>query len=301
MKQKLCAALFALFVAIAIGSGNVSAALFPVDVQELADGGNRKIVRVYELSPDENPDEIPREAFERGGVRFELTEIVKQETELEDRREHSETVTLETESRELEAVLPLLTPAMDFVSADGYAGTLTLDVSSIAVAEGGTEKRAYTLSTTREYPHLSANDTALIPKTTVERGLTYALESIDWQAQTLETIDYERSPESYRAVATYTVSGVSTRVTGYVTTAEYRGEIVKISPGKTRYTAYFVGSLPVISVQDPQAVDSTPTAEKEPFNAAPLMWATGIVGGLALIGAAWFAAFRRLKGKIRKF
>jgi hypothetical protein len=97
------------------------------------------------------------------------------------------------------------------------------------------------MKVTREYPRLSANDTSLLPKTVTENGKTYTLAGVDWKAGNLETIDYEQMPEYYTAYATYTATGSSTKVTGYVTTAVYSGTLAKLTQGKTVYTAYFLG------------------------------------------------------------
>jgi hypothetical protein len=54
-------------------------------------------------------------------------------------------------------------------------------------------------------------------------------------------VDYDEIPDSYRAVAKYSAK-VSTRyVTGYITTAEYTGEVSRTVSGNSIYTAYFLG------------------------------------------------------------
>jgi hypothetical protein len=269
--------------------------IYPADVQE----NGSEIIRVYELGPDESPEDIPRSGFERGGLRYELTEIVRQETELADTVEHTETVTVDSATKELEEILPMLASTLDFVSEDGYAGTLLLDVSTIKTEVAGTTQQAYTMKTTREYPRLSANDTSLIPKTVTERGLTYALSNVDWRAGNLATVDYDELPEYYTAVATYAVSGSSTKVTGYTTTAEYRGEIVKQLQGKTRYTAYFEGTplaTPTPAQTPAPLIQIEPTLKA--FNPIPFIC---VAGGVLILGAGGFVAYKKLKGKIRKF
>jgi cobalamin biosynthesis Mg chelatase CobN len=67
------------------------------------------------------------------------------------------------------------------------------------------------------------------------------LESVDWSAGNYVTVDYDTTPEYYTAVATYNATGTSTKVTGYMTTAEYTGTLAKLARGKTVYTAYFEG------------------------------------------------------------
>jgi hypothetical protein len=151
------------------------------------------------------------------------------------------------------------------------------------------------MTTTREYPRLSSNDTSLLPKTVTERGLTYTLESVDWRSGNNETVDYGEFPEYYTAIAAYKTSGTSTKVTDYVTTAEYRGEIIRTSPGKIRYTAHFAGTP--LSTPTPSAAPAAPVeAPKTAFNPAPVLIAAGAV---ALLGCGGFLVYRKLK--IRKF
>jgi hypothetical protein len=211
-------------------------------VTETRDGGVWQIVKTYELAAHENPADIPRSDFERGGWTFALTDIIRKETATAETRAHTETVTLNTDTKELEKILPLLTPTMDYTAEDGFVGVLALDVASIKVETAGTKTTSYEMKVTREYPRLSAADTSLVPKTVTENGKTYTLAGVDWRAGNLETIDYEQLPEYYTAAATYTATGTSTKVTGYVVTAVYNGALAKLAQGKTVYTAYFTGA-----------------------------------------------------------
>jgi hypothetical protein len=215
--------------------------VYPSDVAEAREGGVCRIVKTYELAAHENPADIPRADFERGGWKFTLTDIIRKETATAETRAHTETVTLNTDTKELEKILPLLTPAMDYTAEDGFVGVLTLDVASIKVETAGTKTASYEMKVTREYPRLSAADTSLVPKTVTEKGKTYTLAGVDWRAGNYETIDYEQVPEYYTAVATYSATGTSTKVTGYVVTAVYSGALAKLAQGRTVYTAYFIG------------------------------------------------------------
>jgi hypothetical protein len=93
---------------------------------------------------------------------------------------------------------------------------------------------------------MSSNDTSLIPKTITDSGRTLTLESVNWKTQNYVTVDYEQIPETYTAIATYTGTASRTTITGYITTAEYRGKLSKILTGKTVYTAYFIG-VPIVT------------------------------------------------------
>jgi hypothetical protein len=220
--------------------------LYPVDVSETKLNGGWQIVKTYELTALDNPADIPNGDFERkcatgANWRFTLTDIIKRETANADTKPHTETVTLNTDTKELEKILTLLAPTMEYKTDDEFVGILNLDVASIKVETAGTKTSSYTMSVTRESPRLSAADTSLIPKTVEEKGKTYTLAGVDWKAGNYETVDYEQVPEYYTAIATYTATGTSTKVTGYITTAEYNGTLAKLSQGKTVYTAYFEG------------------------------------------------------------
>jgi len=235
--------------------------LYPVSVWENFDDGKREIIRTYELKTNERPENISRESFARDGWLYELAEITKQETSNADARDYSETVTIETATNEMTAILQELEPTMNYQSDDGYAGVLRLDISSIKVESAGTKSSSFAVTATREYPHLSSNDTSLIPKTITDNGRTLTLSGIDWRVQNYITVDYDRIPESYTAVATYTGTGWRTTTIGYVTTAEYIGIISKILPGRTVYTAYFIGA-PIITADECESSDATPDTTK---------------------------------------
>ncbi|GHU58613.1 hypothetical protein FACS1894133_3710 [Clostridia bacterium] len=234
--------------------------LYPVDVTENFEGNRRQIVKTYELSPLDNPADISRADFERNNWKYSLTDIVKHETANAEILDHKETVTLNTDTKDLEKIMTLLAPTLEYKTDDEFVGLLTLDVSSIKVKTAGTKTTSYEMKVTREYPNLSANDTSLVPKTVTENGKTYNLAGVDWKASNYTTVDYERVPEYYTAYATYTATGSSTKVTGYVTTAEYTGTLAKLSEGRTVYTAYFEGT----EIRTPLEMTDLPASEPIP-------------------------------------
>ena len=245
------------------------AKVYPSDVTDIRDSNGWQIVKTYELNAAEKPEDIPRDPFERSGWKFTLTDIIRHETANAETREHTETVTLNTDTKELENILPLFSPSMEYKSDDGFIGIITLDVSSIKVETAGTRTSSYTMSVTREYPRLSTNDTSLVPKTVTDRGTTYTLAGVDWRAGNYVTVDYEQIPEYYTAIATYTATGTSTKVTGYVTTALYKGTLAKLSQGRTIYTAYFLGEeirtpLEMVTPTPKPIAEPTPEATLEP-------------------------------------
>ena len=240
--------------------------VYPSDVTETREGGVWHIVKTYELNANENPADIPRGDFERSGWKFTLTDIIRKETANAETREHTETVTVNTETKELEKILPLFAPTMDYTAEDGFVGILNLDVASIKVETAGTRTTSYEMKVIREYPRLSANDTSLVPKTVTENGKTYNLAGVDWKTGNYSTVDYEQIADYYTAVATYTATGTSTKVTGYTSTAIYSGTLAKLIQGKMVYTAYFLGEeirTPLEMVNLPEAAES-PTEKPTP-------------------------------------
>ena len=245
--------------------------MYPVDVTETIDGGVRQIVKTYELNANEQPDDIPRADFVRSAGtsgaswKYTLTDILRKETASTDTCEHTETVTLNTDTKDIEKILPLFSQTMEYKSEDGYVGVLTLDVASIKVETAGTKTTSYTMNVTREYPHLSTNDSSLVPKTTTDNGKTYTLVGIEWKPLSVEVVDYEQVPTSYTAVATYSATGSSTKVTGYVTTAEYKGTLTKLTEGRPVYTAYFIGE----EIRTPLEMTNLPSGLSVPQTIKP--------------------------------
>jgi hypothetical protein len=243
--------------------------IYPIGVTETRENGGRQIVKTYELGANENPADIPRGDFERGGWNYVLTDIIRKETASADTREHKEIVTANTDTKELETILSLLAQTMEYKAEDGFVGILSLDVASIKVETAGTKTSSYEMKVTREYPHLSTNDTSLVPKTATDNGKTYTLAGVEWKAGNYSTVDYEQIPDYYTAIATFTATGSSTKVTGYVTTAEYVGTLAKLTQGKTIYTAYFEGTeiRTPLEITEPSAaasaVDTTPAETSE--------------------------------------
>ena len=283
-------------------------ALYPSDIKAIEQNGGRWIIKVYELGVDESPDAIPRGGFEQGDWRYELTDVIKTETAATDTQEHVETSTLKTATKDMDTIIGKLEPTMQYKSADGYAGTLALDISTVKVESAGTKTSSYTVSAKRTYPHLSANDTSLIPKTITDKGRTLTLQGVSWRADGTTAVDYNELPDSYSATATYTGKATSTVTTGYITTAEYKGTIAKLITGKTVYTAYFAGT--VIATPTPAPTPTpiptpaptpqpTPTPEPKSTQPTPILpVAAGTTAGVGLLGGVVFFFFLRRNVKV---
>jgi hypothetical protein len=235
--------------------------LFPTSVYEETEGGSRQIIKTYTPEDGESPYDISRESFVREGWYYELTDIIKTETASVEAIEHKETVTTGADTKDIEAIIKLLAPNLEFKTEDGFYGFLALDIASVKVETAGTKTSSSEKSVTREYPGLSSSDTSYIPKEITDGGRTYTLANVDWRAQNSVAVDYDAGiAESYTAVAVYTRTATSTTVTGYTVTADYAGTINRMNPGQTIYTAYFLGAKipPVQLTPVPDDTEETP-------------------------------------------
>lgn len=226
------------------------AAEYPTEVSATADNGIYEIRKTYELPAGQEPSEEIRQDFQQDGFSYVLTDLLRQELPEQQRRDCSETVTLDSESKELPDVLPLLADTKTATTEDGFTGTLTLDASTITVEPAGYKTNSWTVTATRTYPNLSDMDMQYIPKTTTENGRTLSFVSVDWQTDNTMNVDDYAIGDRYAAVVTYSGTASGKSVTGYTVTAQYSGTVEKISLDKVRYVAIFHGT-PIEPEQQP--------------------------------------------------
>ena len=223
---------FALLALLLGAQTALAAGLYPAEIRETDEGGKHRLEKVYMLSAADNPDNIPTEEFEREGYHYTLMDIVQQDYSESDVKEYSETVTINSKTKDMASIMPQLAATKDVETEDGYAGTLMLDTASINVEAAGYTSSARTVTASRTYPNLSDADTSYIPKSVTENGRTLQLADIQWQ----------ESANGYTANATYTGSATSKSATGYTVTANYVGQVAKTISGNIIYTAVFSGT-----------------------------------------------------------
>lgn len=133
MKRKfaLCAAALCLTMALSPAALAAEAAqvCYPTSVTRSEDGA--EIRKYYDLGPEEDPAGIPRSDFEQDGFRYTLTDLLKQELPEHESRQHTETVSLESKSKDMESVLALLPQEKEFITEDGLSGILTLRLDTV--------------------------------------------------------------------------------------------------------------------------------------------------------------------------
>ena len=88
---------------------------------------------MYDLGRSDDPAGIPRSNFEQEGYHYTLTDLLKQELPANESRQHTETVSVPSQSKDMGAVLALLPQTKEFITEDGLAGTLALTVPASAL------------------------------------------------------------------------------------------------------------------------------------------------------------------------
>lgn len=262
------------------------AAEYPSQVSYSMNNGIFEVRKTYELPVDQEPSMQAKQSFEQDGYSFTLTDLLWQELPEQQSKEYTETVTVSSESKELTAVLPLFADTKEITTEDGFAGTLKLDTSTITVEPAGYKNNSWTVSATRTYPNLSSMDLEYIP--TTENGRTLNFSTVDWQTDNTENVDDDAIGDRFSAIVTYTGTASSRNVTGYTVTAQYSGEVEKVSLDKVQYVAVFHGTplvVPEVEAPEVQTMDWRYLA---------------IPGGLILLCLAGFTAAKiknRKKGK----
>ena len=256
---------------------------YPTSVSRSEDG--TEIRKYYDLGPEEDPAGIPRSDFEQDGFRYTLIDLLKQELPENESRQHTETVSLESKSKDMESVLALLPQEKEFITEDGLSGVLTLQLDTVQVEVAGYGSSTREVSATRSYPNLASQDTANIPKTIEDNGRTLTLQNISWQTDNTASMDGYAMGDRFTAVATYTGSATSSYVTGYTVTADYTGTVSRIALNKTRYVAIFEGTPlePVVPEAAPD--EAKPAQFNWAYVLAPLgivFAAGGVIGGCLL-------------------
>ena len=237
--KKLAASGLALALALTC-AGQAFAMEIPTDTAVQNLNGVQQYIKTYTVAPGTDPQSLIEEPFEYEGYTYTFSSITKEEILFQDSQTHTETVTVETENGELSDVLTALSPKMEF--CDGrYAGTLNLDHTTIHTEAAGYTTKSYTVSEIREIGDLDSNDMAYVPATAVKDGKTIPLQSVDWQVQGTALVDDILVPSRYKAIATYSGKAYYNAATGYITTAEYTGEVSCREIENVIYTVTYTG------------------------------------------------------------
>lgn len=215
------------------------AAYFPAEMTSSQTDGVERLEKVYHLTAQDDPAQIPTEPVTYQGKEYVFVELLKNDQTKSDTKRYTESITLNCATNQLEKILELLEPELEVQTEDGYTGILSLDPKSIEVHAAGYKTNSYPVSATRTYPNLSDADTALLPKSITEHGRTLSLTEVSWQSAATDYVDGYDLAMRYTAVATYSGTESSKAATGYVVMAEYLGEVTKTTCDEILYTAVF--------------------------------------------------------------
>ena len=266
--------------------------ILPIDV--FRDPDAVEIRKVYELETHIDPGLIPLEAFERDGILYECSDILREVVIGDQTRSMTETETLESPKNDMDTVLGLLPESKDIATDDGFFGVLRLKPSTISVEASGYGSSFKTVTVSRSYPNLSDADTQYIPKTVSDGGITYTLSDIQWQSDNTYNVDDYEITNRYTALATYSGSKSTRYVKGYVVTAEYAGEVCRTGVSSIRYTVIFTGSAIPRPEPESEPSDEAVVAEEQRPKGG-IHWSFIAVPGVAALGVVGVLFYRKSK------
>lgn len=196
-------------------TSNAFALEVPTDtvVQNL--NGSQQAIKTFTVSPEQDPAALIEEPFELEGYLYTFADIVKSENPVEEKRIHTEVITVETTKDDLALILEQLKPTIEY--DDGrFQGTLALDHTSLNTVAAGYATKNYTVTETKTIGQLDRNDMSYVPATTIKNGRTLSLANVEWQVTGTDLVGEALMPSQYQAVATYSAKASYQAATGYV-------------------------------------------------------------------------------------
>ena len=233
----------ALALALSLTTGALAAEV-PDDVVVENLNGEQRLVKTYTLDPETDPDSLKEPSFDYEGYHYTWAYTTKEEEPYQESKEVTQTVTVETSSKDLSAILEQLAPTIPYDDGE-FTGELALDHTTLQTEAAGYTTKYSTTSETKVIGNLDRNDMSYIPATTVKNGKTLSLVNVEWQVTGTDLVGEALLPSRYQAVATYSVSSSYQVATGYITTAEYTGEVTSAGIDHITYTVVYTGAAVV--------------------------------------------------------
>ena len=288
----LCTAVLTLGLTLAPAMASVGP-FYPIKVEEYTYGplDELRISKVYQLSLSDDPSGIPTEDFERGGRHYYLLDMIKEDEIGVDTQDYTDTITVDSDTNDLSAILKQLDAHREVTTEDGHTGLLALDYTSVTVEAKGYKTNTRSLSATRTYPNLSDADLDLIPKTITDGGKTLTLGAVEWSGG---------ENGYYTATASYTGTSSTRSATGYTVSASYTGQVAKTDCEVVTYTAIF-GNVELTEEEKGAETSSQPetpapdTTPAETGNGPDLLPILGCVGGVVAVAAVVLWAIQNKK------
>ena len=247
--------------------------------------GQQRIVKTYLLPATGDPDALREEPFDYEGYHYAWAYTTKTEHPFNMSKTATETVTVETAKNDLTQILDQLAPTIAYDDGE-YSGELALDHTTLHTEAAGYETRRSTITETKTIGQLSSNDMSYIPATAVKNGKTLSLASVEWQVSGTALVGEELVPSEFQAIATYTGSSSYQAATGYVTTAEYKGEVTAEGIESITYTVVFTGEK-----IEPLDLEAAPARMFQ--DNGMMMWLLLGITAALLIGSSAFLVLKR--------
>lgn len=219
--------------------------------------GQQRIVKTYVLPPDADPEVLEGDPFDYEGYHYTWAYTTKEEKTYREEKEVSQTVTVETTSKDLSDILAALEPTIEYDDGE-FKGVLALDHTTIKTEVSGYTTKSATATATKTIGNLDRNDMSYIPATTVKDGRTLSLKNVEWQVTGTDLVGDTLMPCTYQAVASYSATYSYKSANGYVSTAEYKGKVVAEGVESIIYTVVYAGEEIV-----PSDTDTEPDRELE--------------------------------------
>lgn len=230
----------ALMLALSLTTGALAAEV-PDDIVVENLNGQQRMVKTYTLDPETDPDTLKEPSFDYEGYHYVWAYTTKEDAPYLDTKEVTQTVTVETSSKDLTAILEQLAPTIPYDDGE-FTGELALDHTTLVTEAAGYTTKYSTVSETKVIGNLDRNDMSYVPATTVKDGKTLSLVNVEWQVTGTDLVGEALLPSRYQAIATYSASSSYQVATGYVTTAEYAGEVTAAGIDHITYTVVYAGT-----------------------------------------------------------
>ena len=260
-------------------------AMLPVDI--ILDQDNKEIRKVYDLSPNTDPSTLPMGQFERDGLLYECSDVLREVIIGSETQVITQEEKVDSDKKDMDTILSLLPQEKEVTTEEGFTGTLTLDLDSIKTEAAGYGSSTQPVTATRTYPNLANQDLNHLPKSITEGGRTLTLQDVQWQTDNTYNADDYEIGDRFTAVCTYGGSKTVSYVTGYTTTANYTGEVYRTGVTVIRYTVIFTGT-PVEPMDGGQS------------QSGGLNWLIVALPALAALGAGTGGMYFIMKRKERK-
>lgn len=291
-KKNIASAALALVLAFSAASPAMAMEI-PISVTTAELNGQQILTEVYQAGQEIDPESLIKDDFTKGEFIYSYDNITKEETESIEKKTVTQTVEMQSNTKDLSKNIDLFAATIEYTDEDGFTGTLNFDPKSVKTEVNGYRTKHSTVTDTKTYDGLPYNDPTLIPQSVEKNGHQLSVSDIQWQEEALA--ENGSIPTSYKAVVTYSKSLSSSVASGYTVTAEYAGEVTKNGQSDIVYAIIYTG-LPV-----PEPEPEIPETPEEPegmgAGQAALITAGTILGSLSLAGAAYACTRKSRKKK----